>query len=352
MDRGLLDRVKVLDLSIWRPGPYATQLLAEIGASVIKVEPPGGDPMRLYSELFTSLHANKRSIELDLKTPDDRARALALATNADVVIEGFRPGVAARLGVGYEDVCQVNPEVVYCSLSGLGQSGPLADAPGHDVNYTAWAGVLAPEGGAPRPPAVPIADLAGGLAAAFAITAALVRRARTGEGELIDVAMADVLATWTGAATPVATGVGPTAGVPGYGTYPTADGGHIALGVISEGHFWRALCQVLDLPDEASLDFATRARDVDGLQARLTSRIAERARDELVDALLAAGVPAAPVLDRSEMTALDHFRQRSVVTADPWAAPATGYPVRFSRHPAQRRTAPPELDEHRGTGWD
>jgi crotonobetainyl-CoA:carnitine CoA-transferase CaiB-like acyl-CoA transferase len=349
---GLLAGVRVLDLSIWRPGPYATQLLSEIGAEVLKVEPPGGDPMRLYADLFTGLHANKRSVMLDLKTAGDRARAIDLARQADVVIEGFRPGVAARLGVAYEDVRQVNPEIVYCSLSGMGQSGRLADAPGHDLNYTAWAGVLAPGGGTPREPAIPVADLAGGMAAAFAICAALVRRARTGEGERIDVAMTDVLATWTGVAAPIATGVAGQGGVPGYGVFETADGGYVTLGIVTEDHFWQSLCLVLDLIDEATLDFSSRATQLEALQAVLADRIRERGRDDLVDELLAAGVPVAPVLDRAALTQLDHFRQRAVVTADPWADPATGYPVRFERHPARRTSPPPALDEHRGAGWD
>ena len=180
---GLLAGVRVLDLSIWRPGPYATQLLAELGAEVIKVEPPGGDPMRVYAGLFAALHADKRSVVLDLKQPADREpRARRWPRDADVVVEGYRPGVADRLGVGYDQVRAVNPGVIYCSISGLGQDGPLAAVPGHDLDYAAWAGVLAPEGGPPVVPAVPVADLAGGMAAAFAVCAALVRRDRTGRG--------------------------------------------------------------------------------------------------------------------------------------------------------------------------
>src|SRR5207253_10888279 len=144
---------------------------------------------------------------LDLKQAADRARALELAADADVVVESFRPGVAARLGVGYEDVQAVNPGVVYCSVSGLGQDGPLSLAPGHDLNYQAWAGSLSPEGGPAVVPAVPVADLAGGMAGALAVCAAVVRKVRSGEGERIDVAIADVLATWTGAAAPRAEGV-------------------------------------------------------------------------------------------------------------------------------------------------
>src|SRR5207253_2722884 len=152
---------------------------------------------------FASLSADKRSVVLDLKDGGDRSRALELAADADVVVEGYRPGVADRLGIGYDAVRAVNPSVIYCSVSGLGQDGPLSQASGHDINYLAWSGALSPEGGPPREPAVPVADLSGGMAAAFAICAAAVRKLKTGEGERIDVAMADVLATWTGAVAPV-----------------------------------------------------------------------------------------------------------------------------------------------------
>jgi len=350
---GLLGGVRVLDLSIWRPGPYATQLLAELGAEVIKVEPPGGDPMRLYGGLFEALHADKRSVALDLKDPADRDRALALARGADVVVEGYRPGVAARLGVGYEQVRAVNPDVVYCSVSGLGQDGPLADVPGHDLDYLAWSGALAPEGGAPVAPALPIADLAGGLAAAYAVSAALFRRARTGEGERVDVAMAGVLATWTGGVTPQASGTEAAGrGVPGYGTFATADGGFVALGVLTEDHFWRPLCESLELDDVAGLDFAARAGRVDELQARLAAAIATRPRDHLVEVLLGAGVPIAPVLDRAGMLALDHFAAIDAVTVDPGSGRrVAGFPVRLARHPAARRAPAPVLDADAGATW-
>jgi crotonobetainyl-CoA:carnitine CoA-transferase CaiB-like acyl-CoA transferase len=348
----LLSGLRILDLSIWRPGPYATQLLAEIGADVVKVEPPGGDPMRRYPELFASLNANKRSIEVDLKEASGRSRVLGLAAEADVVIEGFRPGVADRLGVGYEDVRAVNPAVIYCSVSGMGQAGPLALAPGHDLNYLAWSGALEPEGGPPAVPAVPVADLAGGMTAAFAICAAAVHSLRTGEGEHIDVAMGDILATWTGAARPRADGVDPSArGVPGYGIFETADARHVALGVLTEDHFWRSLCDVMGLADCRGLSFADRMDRAAELQERLASAIASRERDALAAELLAADVPAAPVLDRAQMLALAHFRARGVVTADPWADPASGYPVSFGRHAARRVTPPPALDEHRDGGF-
>ncbi|HZQ83573.1 MAG TPA: CoA transferase [Acidimicrobiales bacterium] len=349
---GLLAGVRVLDLSLWRPGPYATQLLAELGADVLKIEPPAGDPMRAYPSLFASLNVNKRSIVLDLKTAADCDRALELAADADVVVEGYRPGVADRLGVGYDHVHAVNPSVVYCSVSGMGQDGPLRLAPGHDLNYQAWAGVLAPDGGEPVTAKVPIADLAGGMAAAFAVVAAIVRRQRTGEGERVDVAMADVLATWTGAERPHATGTDPDArGVPGYGTFAAADGRHLVLGVLTEPHFWSALCDVLKLGELRDLDFTDRLARQRELQGAVADAIARRPRDDLVREMQAADVPVAPVLDRDEMLALDHFRARGISTSDPWADPAVGYPVQFEHHPAGRATPPPGLDEHRGEGF-
>jgi crotonobetainyl-CoA:carnitine CoA-transferase CaiB-like acyl-CoA transferase len=352
-DDGLLAGVRVLDLTIWRPGPYATQLLAELGADVLKIEPPGGDPMRTYPGIFAGLSANKRSVVLDLKGDADRARCLELAAEADVVIEGFRPGVTDRLGVGYNDVRAVNPAVIYCSVSGMGQTGTLADASGHDLNYQAWAGALAPDGGPPVWSPIPIADLAaGGLAAAFAVCAALVRRLRTGEGERIDAAMGDVLATWTGAVTPHAEGTDQSAGgVPGYGVFATAEGGHVTLAVLTEDHFWRPLCETLGIDDAAGLSFVERMARIAELQQRLADAIATRARDPLVSELLVRGVPVAPVLDRAGMLALPHFRERAISTSDPWADPAVGYPVRFEHHPATRSTPPPALDQHRGEGF-
>jgi len=349
LNAGLLDGVRVLDLTIWRPGPYATQLLAEIGADVIKVEPPGGDPMRAFPELFASLSANKRSIVLDLKSDAGRSRALALARDADVVVEGWRPGVAARLGVGVDDVRAVNPTVVYCSLSGLGQDGPLVDAPGHDLSYLAWAGSLSPEGGSPREPAIPVADLSGGMAAALGVCAALIRKLRTGEGDYVDAAMTDVLATWTGSASPRSTadsGGARGRGVPGYGTFATADGGHLTLSVLTEDHFWRAVCTTLGLDDVAALSFAERMARTDELQSAISAAIVERKRDELSDALLAAGAPCAPVLDRAAMLQLAQFQARGVVVDG-----ETQYPIRFRDHPAARVTPPPEIDEHAGATW-
>jgi len=338
MNTALLSGLRVLDLSIWRPGPYATSLLVALGADVLKVEPPDGDPMRHYAGLFESINAGKRSIELDLKDGDDRDRALALAMEADVLVEGFRPGVMARLGMDTATVRGANPALVYCSISGYGQDDPRAELPGHDVNYQAWAGALTPEGGTARISPLPIADLAGGMAAAFGICAAVLGRNATGEGTYLDVSMTDVLATWTGRIGSddgdSDSGASRSGPVPGYGIFETADGGQVALGVISEQHFWSNLCLELGLDDLAPLTFADRSARGPEMQRVVTEAIAGRCRDELVAALTAVNVPVAPVLDRQGMVA---------------SAPFRPFPIRLAL--PEVTAAAPALDQHRGEGF-
>jgi alpha-methylacyl-CoA racemase len=345
----LLAGIRVLDLSIWRPGPYATQLLVELGADVVKIEPPGGDPMRVFPTLFAVLNAGKRSVAVDLKAPTERDAVLELARDADVVVEGFRPGVVRGLGVDDESVRRVNGSVVYCSMSGYGQDGPLAAVPGHDINYQAWAGTLEPRSSEDSPvvPRPPVADLAGGAYAALAVCAALVRRSTTGEGESIDVSMADVLASWTGAVPPLTLPGGQEVGgqVAGYGTFRTADDGWVALGVISEDHFWAGLARVLGMDDAASLSFADRLALGTQLTERITDVIEVRKRDELVRELCAAGVPASSVLSQDEMLRAEHFRARETVVDGPDGAPVMRHPLRYREHPASAPREVPPLVE-------
>jgi len=335
----LLSGLRVLDLSIWRPGPYATSLLVGLGADVLKVEPPGGDPMRRYTGLFASINAGKRSVVLDLKEGGGRDRVLTLADEADVLVEGFRPGVVARLGVDEATVRLRNPALVYCSVSGYGQVDGRATLPGHDVNYQAWAGALAPEGGPASLPPLPIADLAAGLTAAFGICAAVLGRAATGQGTYLDVSMTDVLATWTGrtgsgaGADEAAGGRGSAGPTPGYGLFATADGGDVALGVLDEQHFWSALCGELGLGEVAGLSFEERCGRGAELQASIRGAVAQCPRGELVERLVAAGVPVAPVLDRPGMLA---------------SAPFPAFPIRL---PLPEPGPVPAPDEHRGEGF-
>jgi alpha-methylacyl-CoA racemase len=328
--------LRVLDLSIWRPGPYATSLLVPLGADVLKVEPPGGDPMRHYGGLFAAINRGKRSVELDLKEESGRARATDLAAQADVLVEGFRPGVLARFGLDEAAVRKRNPGIVYCSISGYGQDDPRAALPGHDVNYQAWSGSLTPEGGpATALPPLPTADLAAGLTAAFGICAARLGRVAGGAGAYLDVSMTDVLSTWTGP-TGAAERRRPDAPapIPGYGLFATADGGQVSLGVLNEQPFWSSLCRELGLGALAGLGFEERCERGAELQRAVAEAVGRETRDDLVVRLAAAGVPVAPVLDRRGMLA---------------AAPFPAFPIRLPLPETARRV--PALDEHRGEGF-
>jgi crotonobetainyl-CoA:carnitine CoA-transferase CaiB-like acyl-CoA transferase len=335
----LLDGMRVLDAGIWRPVPHATQLLADLGADVCKLEPPGGDPMRAFPGLFADIASNKRSVEINLRTDEGRERALQLAAEHDVFCEGWRPGVADRLGVGYEAVRAVNPSVIYCSVSGFGQTGPLVTAPGHDLNYQSLAGAVAPrpsDDGAPPIPRVPIADLAAANVAALCIAAAWAKRLQTGEGERIDVAMADVIASWVGPhdAPEMRGRTRPATGSPGYGVFRARDGKFLALGVISEDHFWAALCDELGLADLASLDYWGRLDRVDACNDAIAAAIAQLDRDDVVARLLARGAPATPVLTPVEASRHEQFRSRGLyVERD--GETRTGFPARLTQHPTR-----------------
>jgi crotonobetainyl-CoA:carnitine CoA-transferase CaiB-like acyl-CoA transferase len=351
---GLLDGMRVLDAGIWRPVPHATQMLADLGAHVLKIEPPGGDPMRTFPQLFRDIAGHKASIELNLRRAEGRARALELVADADVFCEGWRPGVAARLGVGYDDVRERNPSIIYCSVSGYGQTGPNVARPGHDANYQALAGALAPRvGEAPAIPRVPIADLAAGTVAAFCICAAWAKRLQTGEGERIDVAMADVVASWSGTSSGnlLRGRTQPTRGSAGYGVFACTDGGWITLAVISEDHFWQAVCDGLELAGELrSLGHLERLDRFDECQAAVAAACAHLTRDEALDRLTRAGAPVAPVLDPAEMAANEQFRAREVVFDAGDGTARLGFPARLQDHPPRPPGPVPAVDRDR-SGW-
>lgn len=271
----MLGGLRVLDLTFYLPGPYATWLLAELGAEVVKVESPaGGDPLRWLgptgsspagSVFFEAVNRGKKSLTLDLKTPEGREVFLRLASRADAVVEQFRPGVAERLGIGYETLRQVNPRLVYVSLTGYGQSGPLAAEAGHDINYLAWSGLLdlflgentgAPhrDGPPPRLPPVQLADLNGGSLTAIAVLAGVLGARLTNRGTHLDVSMTDGalgLLVLTASAYLAGTGPAPAAGnlvlagaEPFYGVYRCSDGARLAVGAL-EPKFWSRVLKVL-----------------------------------------------------------------------------------------------------------
>jgi crotonobetainyl-CoA:carnitine CoA-transferase CaiB-like acyl-CoA transferase len=296
-----------------------------MGADVVKVEPPGGDPMRAFPDLFATLVRHKQCIELDLHDPTDRTRALDLAAASDIAVEGFRPGVASRLGIDYDALRARHPAIVYCSISGYGQRGPRAPLSGHDVNYQAYAGVLAPRtGDIPTLPGLPYADLAAGLAAAMAMCAAYVRRLRSGEGEFVDVSMTQVLAHWNGAfdVTAIEGSTDEITGNPGYGLYVTAEDEWVSVGVTAESHFWSGLCEALDLPAFAGLSYVERVRRHAEVDTAVARAIARLPRAEAIDRLERHGVPVAPVLTRRETLAA---LGREAIT----------HPVGYRSHPSR-----------------
>jgi crotonobetainyl-CoA:carnitine CoA-transferase CaiB-like acyl-CoA transferase len=261
-----LDDLLVLDFSTLLPGPMASLFLAEAGARVIKIERPGGEDMRDYpprfgatSAPFAALNRGKESVEIDLKAPDALSRLTALIAKADILIEQFRPGVMARLGFGFAALAVINPRLIYCSVSGYGQSGPRAQHAGHDINYQAVGGLLGQslKRGAPAPLPPPlVADIGGGAMPAMVnILLALRRRERMGEGCHLDIAMADAMPTfaWYGLAQGQVTGGFPDGGEslltgasPRYGLYATADGWFLAVGAL-EDKFWEIFCEAIAL---------------------------------------------------------------------------------------------------------
>ncbi|MBO6520891.1 MAG: CoA transferase [Rhodospirillales bacterium] len=267
MSQPFLTGIRVLDLSQFLPGPFATQMLADMGADVVKVEPPKGDPMRALdpvtndrgaSPYHALVNAGKRVVMIDLKSDDGQRDFTALVSQADVLMESYRPGVMERLGFPHEKLRELNPGLVHCALSGYGQNGPMRLTGGHDINYVAAAGQLGltGPGGKPHMAYPMVADYAGAMQSVVAILGALVGRGRSGQGAYLDVAMADSVLAWQSQAlTALKRGSPPardmnmlTGGAAFYGVYETGDGRFISLGAI-ETVFWENFCNAVDRPD-------------------------------------------------------------------------------------------------------
>jgi alpha-methylacyl-CoA racemase len=352
--------VRVLDLTRLVPGPVCTQHLADLGADVIKIEDTAaGDAVP--PKLRALVNRNKRGIRLDLKHPDGAGALLRLAHDADVLVEGFRPGVMARLGLGYDVLAAINPRLVYCSVTGYGQTGPDRERPGHDLNYCADAGVADQMGNADGPALsnVPIADLMGGaLGAAMGILAALFDVARTGRGRHVDIAMADgalahavmpLAALATHGRTKRAGHDTLTGALACYATYRTADDRWLAVGAL-ERKFWDALCDALERPDLKPLH---RSGNAD-VEARLRDELARLFATLPLTAWQArlrhAGGCASPVRTLEEALADPHFRERGMVveSVHPTYGPVTqvASPVKMSGFEFALRRHAPRPGEH------
>ncbi len=324
--------IRILDLSRLLPGPLATQHLADYGAEVIKIEDAGaGDYARTMgamagdtSYFYQVVNRNKKSLRLDLKHPEGRALFLRLVAEADALVEGFRPGVMDKLGLGYAALAAINPRLVYCSITGYGQTGPFALRAGHDINYIGYAGVLDQigcAGGAPAIPNLQIGDLLGGtMAAVTGILVALIDVRAGGPGRHVDVAMTDAALAHAifplvevlahGAVRPRGEDM-LTGGVPCYGVYETADGRHMAVGALEE-KFWYLLCDTLARPDLkparlASGEAGARAR------AELAAIFRARAQAEWVGVFDEVDCCVTPVLRLEESLEHAQFGARAMV---------------------------------------
>lgn len=300
-----LQGVRIVDLTALTPGPYASMMLAELGATVVKVERPGmGDPLReMLPKSFQMLNRGKFSVELDLTDDKDREILLTLCETADVFLEGFRPGVVDRLGVGFDDVNRRRPNITYLSLSSYGQAGPLSRVAGHDLNFVARAGGLflsGFDGEVPRYGTYQIADLAASAFAVIAVLAAL--RAGVGQASHIDLSLLGSALAYTQLAAAEAAdmhGESRAEQRPANGVFVAADGGRLTICAV-EDSFWQALCSVLDMeamarrPELAT--YADRTRYSEEINATVTASLQRRACADWLSALGEAGVPAAPVL--------------------------------------------------------
>lgn len=352
--------VRVLDLTRVLPGPFASMMLADLGADVIKVEhPDGGDLERSSSPKaesgeayrFGMLNRNKRSIAIDLKHEEGRSVVHRLAGTADVVMEGFRPGVVDKLGIGPVQLRELNPKLVYVSISGYGQDGPYAELPGHDINYMALAGLLRYFGGsgAPTVPWLPIADIGGGATMAVTgVLAALLARSSSGLGDYLDIGMAEGALYWqqTRAQWFLATGSDPdpaglpvTGAMPGYGVYQCSDGEWLSLGCM-EPVFWQRLCTLLGMESDLGRQHDRAAADE--LQVRLRERIAGRSVDDWFDSMRAAGIPAAPCLSIEGALENEHFKARGR-TGSAGAHDRVRSPFHFTESPRLTTAPAPTL---------
>jgi len=302
-----LDGIRVLDLTRHLPGPYATDLLRRLGAAVIKIEPPTGDPTRHtlppggeQGALFALLNAGKKSVAVDLKSVVGRELVQRLARECDVLVESYRPGVAAGFGVDYETLVSLNPRLIYCSISGYGAASPRS---GHDLNFVALAGLLdlqRDRQGRPVMPSMQLGDMGGALFGALAILAALFERASSGRGRKIDISMADVTRVMMPTAESLDRGMPAwpetfmlAGAIPSYNLYRTADAKYLAVATL-EPQFWKGFCEAIGHPELIPFPIDGNARE------RVAAAIATRSREEWESVFAKLDVCVEPVLNITE----------------------------------------------------
>jgi crotonobetainyl-CoA:carnitine CoA-transferase CaiB-like acyl-CoA transferase len=358
-----LQGVRVLDLSLFLPGPYLTTVMADHGAEVIKLEPPSGEPVRGIgpraggeSVWFRNTHRGKKSVVLNLKRPEDLAAFRDLVRTCDVLLEAFRPGVADRLGIGPAAMTELNPRLVYCSISAFGGDGPLRDRPAHDLAVEALAGTLSislGQDGKPTHPNIPIADATASLLALSAILMALYRREKTGRGDVIDLAMFDATLSWLPNATgavfaedrpPVPKAERQWGGGSFYGIYATKDGRWVVLGG-SEHKFVENLLHALGRPDLIEGAAGPPGPGHDAAKAFLRETFATRTRDDWEAWFEGRDVCFAPLLDLREAFHQPHTAARRMLVRDAEGNLHIGLPIKFRDEPGTLNPRLPALGE-------
>jgi crotonobetainyl-CoA:carnitine CoA-transferase CaiB-like acyl-CoA transferase len=360
---------RLLDLSRLLPGPYCSLLLADLGMEVLKVEDPeGGDYLRIMGRMgkrenafFLSLNRNKKSITLNLKTKEGKEIFYKLIEMYDIVLEGFRPGVMDRLGIGFKELKKRNPRVIYCSLSGYGQDGPYRERSGHDINYIGLAGILELTGarnGAPVIPGIQMADFGGGgMTSAIAILAAIIHREKTGEGQFLDISMLDGILSWLSIHAgkyfidqelPKRGEMLLNGGYACYQVYPTKDGRHMSLGAL-EPQFWKNFCEAIerrDLIDKQFIEGEERFRVIEEIQEVFQNKT----QQEWVDFFKNVDACCEPILTFAEVFRHPQVLHRQMVKEieDPVEGKIrqVGNPIKSSRFSFEVRTPPPQHGEH------
>ncbi len=373
----VLSGIKVVDFSRLLPGPWATQMMADFGAEVIKVEQPGvGDGARhnppnyaTTSAYFHSVNRNKRGIALDLAKPEAQAVAHKLIADADVVLESYRVGVTQKLGIDYETCKKLNDKIIYCSITGFGQDGPLAPIPGHDLVIQAMTGIMGvnlERGlGVPDVPLFQAGDYAAGALAMIGILLALMRRQQTGEGRFIDCSMFDSLFSMANIA--LSAGMAKKAGYSGepvlesyggnprYNHYATKDGKGVAISLL-EAKLWREFCDIIGRADLVDADESPADRHTthggkgEVYRQVLTEYCGSRTRDEIVQELTAIGAPICPILTPGEAIVDEHVKHRGLIEYIDAPGEGTiaqiGNPLAGMRLSQSKQSAAPALNQH------
>jgi crotonobetainyl-CoA:carnitine CoA-transferase CaiB-like acyl-CoA transferase len=316
----LLAGLKIVSMAEQFPGPYATMLLADMGAEVILVERPGiGDPSRFLPPFFEGLNRGKRAVALNIKDKADYEALIGLIKEADVFLEGFRPGKLEKAGLGYDALSVINPRLIYASISGYGQGGPYRDRPGHDLSYQGVGGALFEtlrEANDTQPSSLLLGDLGSAMFATIGILAALEGRHRTGKGTYIDVAMADCVAALMAAPIVMALNGGASlegpAAEPAYDVFCCSDGRWMTLSIAHEDDFWQRLTDALDLPEHKSLRRYERTARRQEIKAVIASRIATKSYGDWEPIMVAYDQMFGPAYDRADVINDPHLQARGV----------------------------------------